>query len=430
MAVVGRPNVGKSTLFNRMVGKRRSITDPTPGVTRDPVEAVCELDGHKVLVIDTGGYKPASRNIDKQVNEKSLAALERAEIILFLMEITEVTPEDEAFAQVLRKYSDRVFLIVNKMDNEQREQDIWDFHSFGFAGVFGISAEHGRNFGELIEYVIGQIDFDKFDNSNQQEDDCTIAVLGKPNTGKSTLTNALLGGDYSIVSDIPGTTRDVLEGVFEYGGKRFRLLDTAGIRRKSKVGENIEYYSVSRAIDSINQANIVFLMIDSPEGLTDQDKKIAQQIVNKGKGLIIVLNKWDLLENKANQYQAMCDRVRFVFPVLSFAPIMAISARDKTGLDILLDCAIRIKEQLVKRIDTGVLNRAMQRWIDETPPPSGKKRFKLRYITQRSKEPVIFMISVNKEKGFPSFYASYIKNRIRAEFGFEDIPVQIDLKET
>lgn len=430
IAVVGRPNVGKSTLFNRMIRKRRSITDPTPGVTRDPVEAVWEIDDRQIIVVDTGGYKIETREMDRKVNEKSLAVLEKADLILFMMDVTEVTAEDQSFAEILRKFGKKVILVANKADNDKREQDIWNFHSFGFQEVIGISAEHGINFDVLCDLVLKNIDFSKYDGVYEEKnDEINIAVLGKPNTGKSTLTNTMLGGEYSIVSDIPGTTRDVLEGLFEFEDMKFRVFDTAGIRRKKKVGENIEYYSVNRAIASIENADVVFLMIDAIEGLAEQDKKIAQQIVNKGKGLIIVLNKWDLMEKKGNTLNAVTDRIRFVFPVLSFAPLLPVSAKNNDGISALLKKALEVYKQLQIRIDTGILNRAMRQWIEESPPPSGKKHFKLRYITQVSKHPVVFVVFVNKTKGFPEFYRGYVKNRIRKEFGFTEIPVEVDIRE-
>lgn len=432
VAIVGRPNVGKSTLFNRFLGIRRAITDPTPGVTRDPVETVCRIGGRTIYLVDTGGFRLEGEGIDELVTEKSLSIIEDSDLVLLLLDVTETTPEDESFIEYLRQYAGKVLVVVNKVDNPSREQSVWNFHSLGFGHVVGISAAHGYNFDVLTDTVLKLLDFEAYSGEEPEaRHDIALAILGKPNTGKSTLVNLLTGRETSIVSDVPGTTRDVIEGSFEWSGRRFRILDTAGIRRKSRVGDNIEYYSVNRAIKAIDEADVVLLMIDVEEGLTEQDKKIASLIVDRGKGVVLVLNKWDKGESTRNRFEAVSDRVRFLFPVLGFAPLVAISALKNEGIEKLLKTAAMVNGELGRRVDTGKLNRALKTWTTELAPPTvGRKRYKIRYMTQVSVRPVRFVLFVNRLYGFPTEYTQYIKNKIRKTLGFSHIPINLDLRET
>lgn len=431
VAVVGRPNVGKSTLFNRLVGKRQAITDPTPGVTRDPVEGKYTFGSRTVRLIDTGGFKVEQSGLDAQVVNKSLEVLRDADLVLFLMDVTSVTPEDEAFAKILRNYSEKILLVVNKVDNPQREGDVWDFYSFGFDHVVGISAAHGMGISELEDKFEELIDFDiERESESISAPDIKIALLGKPNTGKSTLANLFQGREVSIVSDIPGTTRDVVEGRFEFRHKIYRVMDTAGIRKKKRVGKNVEYYSVNRAIKTIEEADVVILMIDAVEGLGDQDKKIATQIVKKGRGVVLVLNKWDMVKDVPNQMEAIRDRTRFLFPIINFAPIVPLSAVTGEGLDKLFEQIYNIWKQLNHRVDTSTLNSALKKWVEWTEPPRYRGgRYKIFYGTQTSANPVHFILFVNRKRGFPESYLQYIKNNIRSDLGFTSVPVEVELKE-
>ncbi len=431
VAVIGRPNVGKSTLFNRMLGQRKAITDPTPGVTRDPIEGIYNFDNRSVRLIDTGGYKVEQEGLDLLVSNRSLEVMEGADLVLFLMDVMEVTPEDEALIKILRKYSKKVLVVVNKVDHSGREADVWNFYSLGFDHVVGMSAEHGLGLTELDEKLEELIDFDIIrEKKDTTEHQISLAIMGKPNTGKSTLTNRLLGRAASIVSDIPGTTRDVVEGAFDHSGKAYKVLDTAGIRRKKKVGENVEYYSVNRAFKSIDEADVVLLMIDAVEGLADQDKKIAAQIVKKGRGVILVLNKWDKLKELPNQMEAVKDRIKFLFPILSFAPVIPISALTGEGVDKVLIQVHNVWSQLNKRVETSKLNEALKRWTEnQEPPRNSTGRFKLLYGTQFKANPVQFVFFVNKKNGFPDSYLQYITNNIRKDLGFSQIPLHVDLKE-
>ena len=405
--IAGRPNVGKSTLFNRFIKKRKSITDPTPGVTRDPVSEICLFNNIRVKLTDTGGVKVEQEGLDSFVTDKSLQMMDNADLILFLLDVKEITGEDEIFIEKLRRFSERIILVVNKIDNPEKENDMWNYYSYGFENVIGISSSHGYNIGELedavADFLKKNCDVDDTDYS-EDEYNVRIAVLGKPNTGKSTLNNLLTGKENSIVSDIPGTTRDIVESSFIYKNIHYQIMDTAGIRRKNKVTENVEYYSVTRAIKTIEDADVVLLVIDGVEGLSDQDKKIASQIVKKGKGVIIVLNKWDLLQKVPNMINAVEDRVRFLFPVLDFAPIIPISALENMGIEELLKEVYKVWRQLNTRVSTSSLNKALKDWVEDSPPPfvSGV-RYKIRYMTQISANPTKFLLFVNKSKKFPCF---------------------------
>jgi GTP-binding protein len=481
VAIVGRPNVGKSTLFNRFVGQRKAITDPTPGVTRDPIFHRTEIDGRACMLIDTGGLTESRDYLDTLITSRSLSTIEQADVLVFVLDVTEVTPEDEEFLGRLRQLSDRIILAVNKVDNEQRAQMVYEFYSLGFDTLFPISATHGAGVDELAVELIGRIenaehrrirnqnlkssdiedlrarvreilmadiaeiqagaeaegitiDAEKLiraDRRASQPWDISIAILGQPNTGKSTLSNLLTGTSNSIVSDIAGTTRDVLEGSFSLDGLKYRLLDTAGIRRKNRVKEDLEYYSVTRAISAIEEAEVVFLMIDAEKGLSDQDKKIAAQVVKLGRGIILVVNKWDLLEDVPNRLQAVQDRINFLFPVLEFAPIMPLSAKTGEGVKDLLDQAKKLQRMLYTRVDTGLLNRKLKAWQEHTPPPSRKGFFwKVKYITQVSVLPMKFILFVNRKKDFPESYIGFIKNRIRGDFALNAIPIQFDVRDS
>ncbi len=430
IAIVGRPNVGKSTLFNRLVGKRRAITDPTPGVTRDAVREPAIIAGQSVELIDTGGYRVDAVDIDSLVREKLLSLLQDVDLVLLMLDINEYTAEDESFVEKIRSYTDKLIVVVNKVDNQQREALLWDFYSLGFEHVVGVSAAHGTGIDDLEEKIEEVVDFEAAAQATPPEPTIRIAVLGKPNTGKSTLSNYLIGSESSIVSDIPGTTRDVIEGKFRHRGTVFQVMDTAGIRRKKKVQESVEYYSVNRAFKTIEDSDVVLLLIDVEEGLTDQDKKIAQQAVKRGKGILIVLNKWDKVEKVKNQMQAIQDRVRYMFPILGFAPIVPLSAKTGDGIERLLSNVYSVWKQLNRRVETPVVNELIQDLVAHSQPPrSTRGHFKVYYATQVASSPVRFLIFVNRKKGFPKSYVQYMTNGIRRELGFANVPITVELRE-
>jgi len=430
IAIIGRPNVGKSTLFNRLIGKRRAITDPTPGVTRDTIPERWLLGNHPVTIIDSGGVKIDREGLDGLVADKSLALLEISDAIVFMMDCTDVTAEDRELLEFLRPFTDKIVLVVNKIDTPSRDDLLWEYYEYGYQRVLGISAAHGHGIEELEDTLLGMLNLISLDEAPDELESVKVAILGKPNTGKSTLANLLVGEDISIVSDIAGTTRDVVMGAFSYKGSDFTVLDTAGIRRKNKVDDDVEYYSVNRAIKTIDEADVVLLMIDAIEGLSDQDKKIAQLIVRRGKGIILVLNKIDLLPGIANELEAIKDRMRFLFPVLSFSPISAISATQGKDIGKLLDTVWAVWRQLNKRIDTSTLNTAIREWGEAYQPPRGSSgHFKVMYGTQISANPIRFLMFVNRIKDFPQSYIQYMKNCIRRDLGFTQVPIEISLRE-
>ena len=441
VALAGRPNVGKSTLFNRLLHKRRAITDPTPGVTRDPVTMDTVILGKPLRLVDTGGFK-LDRNhdtpqgdLEKLVVEKTLETLKSADLIVLLFEAGEISSEDEEFINLLRPYQKKLIVTVNKTEGGRREGEAWNLLSYGFEKVYLISAEHGDNIAELEEAIAVRI---PQKNTEPAEEEAgapiRIAILGKPNTGKSTLSNRLTSSSASIVSDIPGTTRDVVEGSFTWKKRSFIVLDTAGIRRKTKVSENIEYYSVNRAIKTIDEADIVFLIIDAVESLSEQDKKIAALAHDKGRGIIMVLNKWDTMENAdgaagRKTFKAVKDRINFLFGQMEYAPIIALSALKGEGVSELLNTSIRMYDQLTRQTETSALNKALENWLAEYPPPAGKQsRFKLRYAVQNQVNPVKFIFFASRSHAVSEAYVAYLRNRIRRDLGYSMIPVSIEIR--
>jgi GTP-binding protein len=431
VVIAGRPNVGKSTLFNRLLHKRRAITDPTPGVTRDPVEAECLLPGasQPVLLVDTGGVTLERAPMNDLVSGRSVATMGKADLILFLVDATSLTPEDQELAARLRRHSDRTILVVNKADSPERDALGYGFARMGFSDLVAISAEHGRNIDELVDKMLPRLDFSRVVQETDAHEDVRVAILGKPNTGKSTLLNRLIGEQKSLVSEIAGTTRDVVEGSLTWKGRRVTVLDTAGIRRKKKVVEDVEYYSVNRAIRTIEDCDIVVLMIDAQEGLTDQDKKIAALATDKGRGLVFALNKWDRMPDVKNAFEASRDKLRYFFGQMSFVPVLPLSAKEGQGVPKLLDTLLALFDQLTRKIETAPLNRAVEGWVTEHPPPVGPHtRFKLRYAVQSGINPVKFLLFVSRPEAVNESYLSYLKNKIRSDLGFAQIPISLELR--
>ncbi len=434
VVIVGRPNVGKSTLFNRFLRKRRAITDPTPGVTRDPIEENAFINGMPVRVMDTGGFKldrvagTWEAEMDELVVDKTVASLKKADLILLMLEAGPATAEDEEFIELLRPYRNRLLVAVNKTEGGRRESDAWNFLQYGFEEVIFISAEHGDNILELGEAITKRLDFSRVEEG-EAETHIRLAIVGKPNTGKSTLSNRLTGTDASIVSDIAGTTRDVVEGEFTYKKRKFQVLDTAGIRRKSRVHEDIEYYSVNRAIKTLKHADIVVHMIDAKEGLAEQDKKIIAHASAEGLGVIFVLNKWDTMDQDAKTFKKAVKDMKVMFGQMEFAPVLALSALQGTGVNELLNTALELYSQLSRKVETSALNLALADWVAAAPPPQGRtNKFKIRYLVQTQANPVKFLAFATRPDAVTDSYVAYIRNRIRKDLGFDKIPVVVEVK--
>lgn len=435
LVIVGRPNVGKSTLFNRFMHKRIAITDPTPGVTRDPVEGDTFILGKPIHLMDTGGYK-LTRDIgtmeavmDDLVVEKTLEKIQKADLILLLLEANQITPEDEEFIQELRPYWNKVIAAANKTEGGKNQNFAINYMKFGFKELLFISAEHGDKIPELQEKIISNLDFSKVQESEINSLPIRIAILGKPNTGKSTLSNRLTHSKSSIVSNYAGTTRDVVEGSFSYNNKNFIILDTAGIRRKAKVTENVEYYSVNRAIKTLDECDIVFLMIDAQEGLAEQDKKICSLAYEQGRGIIFVLNKWDTQEKGRTPIKKAEENIHIMFGQMNYSPIICISALEGEGIKLLLDTTLELYKQLTTKVSTSILNTALKDWIFKYPPPASRTaHFKIRYMVQTGVNPVNFVIFATRPEVVPLTYIQFLKNRIREDLGFDKIPVQLEIK--
>ena len=426
VAIVGRPNVGKSTLFNKLVGDRLSIVKDEPGVTRDRLYREMEWLGNKFLLVDTGGLEPRTQDfMMSKIKKQAQVAIDEADVIIFLVDgKAGITGLDEDVATILRKQDKKVIVAVNKIDNYMKEQEnIFEFYGLGFEEVIGISGEHKTNLGDLLDAVV-----EKFDDKNSKEisEGLSIAILGRPNAGKSSLLNKLLNKERSIVSDIAGTTRDTIDSALKYDGEMYTLIDTAGIRRKSKVEDDIEYYSVLRAMKAIKRADVCVLMLDATELLTDQDKRIAGMIYDERKPIIIAINKWDLIEKNDNSVKEFKELVKADLSFLDYAPIVTISAlTGKRTLNI-LEQAKFINEEYHKKVTTGILNQILAEIVAQNPVPTRKGRaVKLNYGTQISQAPPKFVFFANNPELIHFSYKRYIENKLREYFGFEGCPIDI-----
>lgn len=430
VCIVGRPNVGKSTLFNRLLGRRVAITAPTPGVTRDAVHETVERDGRSFVLVDTGGLGESQDELAQEVFERSRQALSRADVVVFVTDVTDVSPEDRELAELVHRADRPTLLAVNKVDNPARELALAEHWGLGFERLVAISAAHGRGLDELWDALFELVG--GTETSYEQPDDpnpvVTLAIVGQPNSGKSSLLNRLIGDDRALVSNLAGTTRDSLRARFTRGGVEYEVVDTAGLRRRRRVSDAVEFYSVTRAIEAIDQSELVVLLVDATRGMADQDKKIAAEIADRGRGVVVCLNKWDLMTGPENQLEAVTDRIRFLFPVFSHVPVLPLSAQTGEGVDKLMKMLTAVRSELHRRIETGPLNQALERWIAQTPPPSGKKPYKVRYMTQVGTNPVRFIAFVNRSRGFPEFYRRFMINQLRTTFGFHHVPLLLEIR--
>ena len=426
VAIVGRPNVGKSTLFNKLIGDRLSIVKNEPGVTRDRLYRETEWSGKEFLLVDTGGLEPRTNDfMMSKIKQQAQVAIDEADVIIFLVDgKAGITGLDEDVANVLRKQDKKVVVAVNKIDNYMRDQEnILEFYALGFEEVIGISGEHKTNLGDLLDAVVEKFDDEK---EVEEEDSLKIAILGRPNAGKSSLVNKLLNEERSIVSDMAGTTRDAIDSSLKYDGDKFTLIDTAGIRRKSKVEDSIEYYSVLRAVKSIKRADVCVLMLDATELLTDQDKRVVGLIYEERKPIIIAVNKWDLIEKNNNSVKEFTELVKADLSFLDYAPIVTISALTGKRTVNILEQARFINEEYHKKITTGLLNQILAEIIAQNPVPTRKGRaVKINYATQVSQAPPKFVFFSNNPDLIHFSYQRYIENKLREYFGFEGCPIDI-----
>ncbi|MBN2285398.1 MAG: ribosome biogenesis GTPase Der [Tissierellales bacterium] len=429
VAIVGRPNVGKSTLFNRIAGKRISITEDTPGVTRDRIYAECEWLDKYFTLIDTGGIEPRSDNfILQQMKRQAEIAIETANVILFLVDGKNgITGNDKDVADLLRRSNKDIILVCNKMDKFVDEDNIYDFYELGIGAPYSISSTEALGLGDLLDEIISK--FPEDCHTEYDPDVIKVAVIGKPNVGKSSLINKILGQERVIVSDIPGTTRDAVDTFFESLDNKFVFIDTAGIRKKKKIFENIERYSVVRSFTAVERADICLLVLDVKEGVTEQDTKIIGYAHENGKGIIVLVNKWDLIEKDNKTYQKYLDEVRNKLPFMTYAPIIPISALSGQRVPKILEEIIEINNFRHLRITTGVLNDVISEAILMNQPRSVKgKRLKIYYASQVSVSPPKFLLFVNDKELIHFSYVRYIENTIREHFLFKGTPIIIELR--
>ena len=433
VAIVGRPNVGKSTFVNRLVGARNSIVDDLPGVTRDRIYFDVEWQNKMFTVIDTGGIVPGDEDdIMVSIFDQAKIACEEADKIVFLVDGKDgVNPVDYDIANILRQSDKPVFLAVNKLDNPSSYMMVNDFYSLALGEPLGISALHGSGgVGDLLDLITE--DFDREDIEKPEENHTIrIAIVGRPNAGKSSIVNALLNENRVIVSDVSGTTRDSIDSLVTYKDKEYVIVDTAGIRKKSKVDYGVEKFAVDRAIRSIRDCDVALLVIDATKGISDQDKKISSIIVESGKGLIIAINKWDLIEDKkSNTINQFDKKLAIEIPFLEFAPKIYISAKTKQRLHNIYDQADFVYEQATKRVSTGLLNKVVKELYALNPPTTVKgKRLKLLYATQAGIQPPTFVLFANNVNLLKDHYKRYIENKLREAFGFFGTPIRISVRE-
>lgn len=431
VAIVGRPNVGKSTLFNKLVGKRLSIVDNTPGVTRDRIYGNCEWLGHNMLLVDTGGIEPFSDDVIlSQMRRQAELAITSADVIIFVTDIRSgVVAADSEVASMLQKSGKPIILCVNKVDNiGALPPEFYEFYNLGLGDPIAVSSVHGHGTGDLLDEVIKNIPEGSFDDTD--EDIVKVAVIGKPNVGKSSLINKISGEERAIVSDIAGTTRDATDTVIHNSHGDFVLIDTAGLRRKSKVDDQIEKYSVIRARMAVERADVCVIMIDANEGFTEQDSKVAGIAHDLGKACIIAVNKWDAVEKTGTTMDVQRKKLMNDFSFMSYAPIIFISAKTGQRLDRLFELIKFVDTQNAMRISTGKLNDVLSAATTRVQPPTDKgRRLKIYYMTQASTRPPTFVCFVNSKDLFHYSYQRYIDNQIREVFGLEGTPTRYVVRE-
>jgi len=430
VAIVGRPNVGKSTMFNRIVKKRIAIVDDTPGVTRDRNYSDVTLGDKTFSLIDTGGFEPVKEDgLMSQIREQAQLAIEEADVIIFLTDGAEgLTQSDKEMADFLRKSSKNIILAVNKIDDKKHEERILEFHELGFKDIVPVSAEHNIGIGNLLDTISNYLP--QFEAEEMPADIIRVAVIGRPNVGKSSLINKLLGRKRLLVSEIPGTTRDSIDTALEVDGKKYLFIDTAGIRKKHRVSQKLEKYSVIMALKSIERCDIAVILLDANDGITEQDAKIASYANEAGKGCIIAINKWDSINKDNTTTGLYVNFIRERFKFLSYAPIIFISAKTGQKIKNILPAIENVFSEYSKKLPTPKLNKIFQDIVKDRPPPSFKGKFmKFYYITQVTAKPPSFKIIVNHPEGVGVSYERYIHHKLRENFGFEGTPLRLFFRE-
>lgn len=431
VAIVGRPNVGKSTLFNKLIGTRLSIVDDTPGVTRDRIYGDCEWLNHSFLLVDTGGIEPYSTDVIlSQMRAQAEIAIETADVIVLVTDLNcGVVATDYEVASMLQKSGKPIILCVNKCDRVGvPEPEFYEFYNLGLGDPIAVSSVHGHGTGDLLDEVIKY--FPETDDVDEDEEIINVAIIGKPNVGKSSLVNRISGENRAIVSDIAGTTRDTTDTFVENSYGKFNIIDTAGIRRKSKINDAIEKFSIIRARMAVERANVCVIMIDATEGFTEQDSKVAGIALDQGKACIVAVNKWDAVEKDGNTMNEFRKKLAIDFSFMSYAPVMFISAKTGQRIDRLFEMIAFVHSQNSMRISTGKLNEVLAMATSRVQPPTDKgKRLKIYYMTQASTRPPTFVFFVNNAELFHFSYQRYLENQIREVFGLDGTPVRFIIRE-
>ena len=430
VVIIGRPNVGKSTLFNRLVKRRKAIVEDEPGVTRDRNYAETLYEDHPFLLIDTGGFEPAAKErIPKQVQEQAEVAIQEADLVLFLMDGKEgLNPADIEVAHYLRKVTKPVFYVVNKIDGERQEENVIDFYQLGVPALYSISAEHGRGVADLMDGVFKVLTPTPL-QEEREEGEIRVALVGRPNVGKSSLLNKLIGRPRAVVDSTPGTTRDAIDTPLRREGRKYIFIDTAGIRRKSKVSKRLEKYMTIRALKSLERCDVAVILLDGFEGLTDQDARIAEFAEENGRALIFIVNKWDLVEKETSTLEQYKKRIRKEIKTLDYVPILFISALTGQRVSKLFETIDAVISEHRKRIATAKLNQWLQEIFQNNPPPlAGSRTVKLYYISQVTTAPPTFVLFTNEPRGVTEPYLRYLMRQLRERYGFAGTPLRILLR--
>ena len=429
VAIIGRPNVGKSTLFNRLIKRKIAVVDKTPGVTRDRNYAECSWTGKNFYLVDTGGFIPKTKNeLQKKVLAQVETAIYEADLILFLVDNkVGVQNIDQEIAKRLRKQGKKIILVANKVDNETEEKEIFKLKRLGLGDPVPVSSTSGRNTGELLERIVEFLPEVRFEEEKKEE--IKIAVIGRPNVGKSSLVNAISGEEKLIVTEIPGTTRDSIDTEVQINDRIFTLIDTSGLKRKSKIKEDLDYYTLLRTLRSIERCDVALVLIEAQEGLVNQDLKIFQQVEKAWKGMVMVVNKWDLVEKDSTTADLYTRTIRQNAPFLNYIPIIYISAKTKKRVKQTLNFALKVYDERKKRVQTQKLNEKLRVEIERRPPAQAMGKYiKIFYVTQTNVEPPTFVFFCNYPKLLQKTYLRFLENKIREHFGFEGTPLRIKVR--